>query len=392
MSVLTNIDFSKYSIVIVGSGLFGLTVARLFVEEFRIPALIIEKRNHPGGNSWSEIDSETGIEFHAYGSHLFHTSNQRVWDFVRRFTEFTNYRHKVIAKHNNKFFNVPINLQTISQFFDYPFSPMEAKAFFSKLPRSNESGTSFDQLARENIGDELYQAFFLNYTAKQWQTDPKLLSGEIFRRIPIRLDFNNDYFDDKFQGLPKLGYSEFIKSLLNHPLLHVSLNTDFFDVRKSLHSRSLIVYTGPVDKYFNYSRGVLGWRTLDFEKEIVGVDDFQGTAVVNYVDSDVNFTRIHEFKHLHPERNYPKGKTLIMREFSRFARIEDEPYYPINTTEDRMKLSNYRELMRREKGVFFGGRLGTYQYLDMHMAIASAMNLFYNTLIDYFHGSQNPVT
>jgi UDP-galactopyranose mutase len=378
-----SIDPSKYALIIVGSGLFGSTVGRLIVEEFNIPVLVLEKRNHPGGNSWSEIDSETGIEFHTYGSHLFHTSNQRVWDFINRFSEFTSYRHRVVAKHKNKYFDIPINLQTLSNFFDYPFTPTEAKEFLSKFHIPNDKSVSFEELARGSIGDALYEAFFMNYTKKQWQIDPKLLPGEIFRRIPIRFSFNNDYFDDAYQGLPKDGYGKLISNLLNHPLLHVSLNTDFFDLRPTLKHNRAIVYTGPLDRYFNYSQGVLGWRTLDFEREVIDVKDFQGTSVVNYVDADVNYTRVHEFKHLHPERRYLTEQTLIMREYSRFAQIGDDPYYPINSSQDRKVLESYRELAKKEKGVFFGGRLGSYLYLDMHMAIASAINLFENSLKDY---------
>jgi len=375
----------------VGSGLFGSTVGRLFVEEFKLPVLILEKRNHPGGNSWSEIDSETGIEFHTYGSHLFHTSNQKVWDYINKFSEFTNYRHKVVAKHQNKFFNIPINLQTLSNFFDYPFTPSEAAIFLNQFHQSTQEQSSFEELARDKLGDRLYEAFFMHYTRKQWQTDPKLLPGEIFRRIPIRFNFNSEYFDDTFQGLPKDGYSKLITNLLNHHLIHVSLNTDFFNLRSTLKDKQIIVYTGPLDRYFDYCQGVLGWRTLDLELEVVKVKDFQGNSVVNYVDADVPYTRIHEFKHLHPERHYTSNQTLIMREYSRFANREDEPYYPINSRQDRKNLEKYRELAKKEQNVFFGGRLGSYLYLDMHMAIASAFNLFENSIRDHIKAHPNLV-
>ena len=391
MSPTNSRDPSKYALIIVGSGLFGSTVGRLFVEEFKLPVLILEKRNHPGGNSWSEIDSETGIEFHTYGSHLFHTSNQKVWDFISRFSEFTNYRHKVVAKHQNRFFNIPINLQTLSNFFDQPFTPTEALAFLNQFHLPTDKHSSFEDLARGNLGDKLYEAFFMNYTKKQWQTDPKLLPGEIFRRIPIRFNFNSDYFDDEYQGLPKHGYNSLIKNLLDHPLLHVALSTDFFDLRSTLKDKKTIIYTGPLDRYFDYSQGVLGWRTLDFEREVIRVRDFQGNSVVNYVDADVAYTRIHEFKHLHPERPYASDQTLIMREYSRFAQREDDPYYPINSSQDRKALERYRELAKKEKGVFFGGRLGSYLYLDMHMAIASAINLFENSLKDYIRTNPDSV-
>ena len=369
----------SYPIIIVGSGLFGLTIAQLVASKLNKRVLIIEKRNHPGGNSWSETDPTTGIEFHTYGSHLFHTNNLRVWNFVNQFTEFTNYRHRVLAKHNDAFFNIPINLQTMSQFFGKAFSPNQARLYFEELPNKSEGlPRNFAEAAISSIGHPLYAAFFESYTKKQWQTDPRSLPAETFKRIPIRFTFNSDYFDDTYQGLPKHGYSQLINRMLQNPNIDYLLNTDFFEFNRYDLQGKLIIYTGPIDRYYDYQHGVLGWRTLDFRREIVDVSDFQGNAVVNYPDLDVEFTRIHEFRHLHPERKYEPNKTLIMREYSRFAGKSDEPYYPINTTEDRLKLKLYREKAKREKNVIFGGRLGSYQYLDMHMAIASAFTTFEN--------------
>ena len=222
------------------------------------------------------------------------------------------------------------------------------------------------------------------YTAKQWQTDPKDLSADIITRLPVRYNFDNRYFNDKYEGLPVDGYTAWLKKMADHPNIEVQLNTDFF--APGPHSRDEyvgkvpVVYTGPVDEYFGNCEGRLSWRTVDLEPEVVDVDDFQGTAVMNYNDADVPYTRIHEFKHFHPERSYPSGRTVIVREYSRFAEEGDEPYYPVNTAEDRAKLTRYRALAAAEPGVLFGGRLGTYQYLDMHMAIASALTLVDNQL------------
>ena len=379
MPYVNRASLGAYPVIVVGSGLFGLTIAQLVATELNKHVLIIEKRSHPGGNSWSQTDSVTGIEFHTYGSHLFHTNNVRVWNFVNQFSEFTNYRHRVFAKHKDSFFNIPINLQTMSHFFGKTFSPDQAKRYFEAFANENiASPSNFAEAAISTIGLPLYEAFFEGYTRKQWQTDPTLLPAETFRRIPIKYTFNSDYFDDLYQGLPKHGYSQLIHKMLNHPKIDCLLETDFFDLnRKDLKDR-VIVYTGPIDRYFNYQHGVLGWRTLDLIQEVVELSDFQGNSVVNYPDPDVEFTRIHEFRHLHPERKYQPNKTLIMREYSRFAGKEDEPFYPINTAEDRLKLKLYRERIKQERNVIFGGRLGSYQYLDMHMAIASAFTTFEN--------------
>jgi len=366
----------EYDLIVVGSGFFGSTIARLVADSTHKRILIIERRFHPGGNSWSKTDPETGIEFHAYGSHLFHTSNERVWKFVNRFSSFNNYKHQVFALYSNKFFPIPINLLTLYQFFGKQFSPETAREFLQSHSASQANHDSFESAAISSIGPELYEAFFRGYTHKQWQTDPKNLPRETFSRIPVRLNFDMNYFSDKYEGLPTLGYGQLFDNLLDHHNIDICLNTDYFELKGEIPNSTTIVYTGPLDRYFNYEHGELGWRTLDFEVERLKVNDYQGNAVVNYPDTAVPFTRIHEFKHLHPERSYSSEKTLIMKEFSRRAERADEPYYPINSLEDRLRLENYRKMMSAEENVIFGGRLGTYKYLDMHMAIASALTTF----------------
>jgi UDP-galactopyranose mutase len=234
------------------------------------------------------------------------------------------------------------------------------------------------------IGRPLYEAFIAHYTAKQWQTDPEKLSADIISRLPVRYTYNNRYFNDTYEGLPVDGYTAWLERMAAHENIEVRLDTNFFDVADEFKGQVPIVYTGPVDEYFGYSEGELSWRTLDFEREVVATGDFQGTSVMNYPDEDVKFTRIHEFRHFHPERDYPDDKTVIMREYSRFALQDDEPYYPVNTAEDREKLLKYRDLARNEPMVLFGGRLGTYKYLDMHMAIGSALSMFDNKLRPHF--------
>jgi UDP-galactopyranose mutase len=374
-------------LVVVGSGFFGLTIARQAADELGLKVLVIEKRAHIGGNAYSEFDPITGIEIHKYGSHLFHTSNERVWEYVNRFTKFNNYQHKVWAKHQGQLYQMPINLDTINQFFGTEFSPEEAEDFIQGQLSEDEAtnASNLEERAIALIGKPLYEAFIKGYTEKQWQTDPKLLPSDVINRLPMRFTTEHRYFNDKYEGLPLRGYTAWLENLADHKNIQIRLDTDFFDVRSELSSTVPIVFTGPIDRYFNFEYGTLGWRTLDFYGEVVGVGDYQGTSVVNYSDLDVPFTRIHEYRHLHPERNYQTDSTFISREFSRFAAATDEPYYPVNTAADRQQLSQYRELIQQEKGVWFGGRLGTYQYLDMHMAIASALTMFDNEIASSFN-------
>ena len=328
---------------------------------------------------------------HKYGAHLFHTSNKKVWDYVTRFTEFTNYQHRVFALYKGQSYQFPMGLGLISQFFGRYYSPDDAKALIAEQAAEFDSknAANFEEKAISLIGRPLYEAFMKEYTAKQWQTDPKNLPAANITRLPVRYNFDNRYFNDTYEGLPVDGYTKWLENMADHSNIEVRLNTDYFDVRDELRAANPdapVVYTGPLDLYFGNSEGELGWRTLDFETEVLPVGDFQGTPVMNYNDGDVPFTRIHEFRHFHPERDYPKDKTVIMREYSRFAEKGDEPYYPINTPEDRAKLAAYRELAKAEleQGVLFGGRLGTYQYLDMHMAIASALGMYDNVLRPHF--------
>jgi len=368
-------------LVVVGSGFYGLTIAQQAAENLGLRVTVIERRNHIGGNAYSEFDSETGIEVHKYGSHLFHTSNERVWEYVNRFTAFNSYKHVVWAKHNGDLYPMPINLGTINQFFNKDFDSDQAREFIqSQVHEDTNSANNLEERAIALIGEPLYEAFIKGYTEKQWQTDPKLLPADVINRLPMRFTTEHRYFNDKYEGLPLAGYTAWLENMADHPNIEVSLNQDFFDVKSELVGQVPIIYTGPIDRYFDYEFGELGWRTLDFESEIVATGNYQNSSVVNYSDLDVPFTRIHEYRHLHPERGYQNDSTYISREYSRFASREDEPYYPVNTDTDREKLKQYRTFMRQERNVWFGGRLGSYQYLDMHMAIASALNFFNNEL------------
>ena len=373
-------------LVVVGSGFYGLTIAQQAADRLGLKVLVLERRNHIGGNAYSEFDVETGIEVHKYGSHLFHTSNERVWQYVNRFTAFNDYKHRVWAKHNGELYPMPINLDTINNFFSTNFSPDQARNFIQGQI-DEEAASTVDNLedrAIALIGEPLYEAFIKGYTENQWQTDPRLLPADVINRLPMRFTTEHRYFSDTYEGLPINGYTSWLENMADHQNIEVSLNQNFFDIKDQLLGQIPIVYTGPIDRYFDYHFGELGWRTLDFESEIVNVGNFQNTSVVNYSDIDVPFTRIHEYRHLHPERNYQNESTVISREYSRFALSNDEPYYPVNTALDRENLRQYRMLTENEKNVWFGGRLGSYQYLDMHMAIASALTFFENQLESQF--------
>ena len=394
MSQGTHTDASAHDaaalpdLVIVGAGLFGLTIAERCAEELGLRVLILERRHHLGGNAYSERDPETNVEVHKYGAHLFHTSNERVWEYANRFTSFTDYRHRVFGKYQGQVYSLPMNLALINQFFGRSHTPDEARALIAEQSSeiATEDASNLEEKAISLIGRPLYEAFIKGYTAKQWQTDPTELSADIITRLPVRYTFENGWFSDTYEGLPVEGYTAWLTRMADHPHIEVRLETDFFEVADEFKGKVPIVYTGPVDEYFGNSEGRLSWRTVDLEESVVDTGDFQGTGVVNYNDQDVPYTRIIEFKHFHPEREktHLPGKSVIVHEYSRFAEEGDEPYYPVNTAEDRAKLLKYRELAAAEPMVLFGGRLGTYKYLDMHMAIGSALSMYDNKLKPHF--------
>ncbi len=378
-------------LVVVGTGLFGLTIAERCATDLGLRVLMLDRRHHIGGNAYSELDPDTGIEVHQYGAHLFHTSNTRVWEYVNRFTTFTGYQHRVFTIYAGQTYSMPINLATICSFNGRSMTPDEARALVAEQAGEIDSGQArnLEEKGISLIGRPLYEAFIRGYTAKQWQTDPRDLPPEIISRLPVRYNFDNRYFNDTYEGLPTDGYTAWLTRMADSDKIEVRLETDFFDLRDDLVGNVPIVFTGPVDQYFGYAAGDLSWRTIDFEYEVAPVGDFQGTSVMNYADENVPYTRIIEPRHFHPERDYPTDKTVIMREFSRAAQKGDEPYYPINTPEDRERLLAYRDLARKEDQVLFGGRLGTYKYLDMHMAIGSALSMYDNKIRPHFASGES---
>jgi UDP-galactopyranose mutase len=377
---------SGADLVIVGCGFFGATIAERCATQLGKKVVILDKRNHIAGNAYTEDDDDTGIEIHRYGAHLFHTSNEEVWSYVNLFSRFTNYRHHVYTNRQGKIYSLPMNLATLCQFFGRAFTPDEARALVASQASelAGRQPANLEEKAISLIGRPLYEAFIQGYTSKQWQTDPRDLSEHIINRLPVRYNFDARYFADRFEGLPDKGYTALFESMLAHENISVFCETDFFEIRSMLNGNIPVVYTGPIDRYFDFAEGGLGWRTVDFEKDVVNVEDFQGTSVMNYADVDIPFTRIIEFKHFYPDRDYVRDKTVIFREYSRFAGVSDEPYYPINTASDDAIYAKYKARAKGESNVIFGGRLGTYRYLDMHQAIGAALKTFQNQLKPMF--------
>lgn len=385
----------NYDVLIVGAGLFGLTMAERLTNELGKNVLLIDKRNHLGGNCYSEFEPTTNIECHKYGAHLFHTSNQEVWDYVNRFTSFTGYVHKVYTTHDGEVYPLPINLGTINQFFHSAYTPAEARAKIAEQAASAPAEPS--NLAEQGIsliGKPLFDAFIKNYTAKQWQTPAEELSPSIIKRLPVRYNYDNRYFNNTYEGLPTDGYAAWFQKMVEScgDRLEVRLETDFFDdpdIQQLRADGIFTIYTGPIDRYYDYKFGELKWRSLEFEREVLDVDDFQGCPVMNYADLDPQYTRIHEFKHFHPERTNDayapdSGRTVIVREYSKTWTRDDEPYYPVNTADDRARLAQYQDLAAQDTNLLFGGRLGEYAYYDMDVTIASALAKF-NEIRSHFN-------
>ncbi|MDB5540624.1 MAG: glf [Devosia sp.] len=364
----------RADLIVVGAGFYGATVAeRAAAAGLRVQ--VLDRRQHIGGNAYSEPDAATGIEVHRYGPHLFHTPNAEVWHYLGRFASFNDFVFRGRTVHAGQAYSLPINLSTICQFFGRHLSPMEARALVEEQRQEMQGRepANLEEKAISLVGRPLYEAFIRDYTMKQWQTDPRELPAAVITRLPVRYTFEGSYFSDRYQGQPLDGYPAIFEQMLGSPNIEVALGVDWHDLRHAAPAATPVVYTGPLDRYFDHAEGPLGWRTTDFETEVLPVGDYQGTVIVNYADLDVPFTRIVEYRHLHPERPYPEDRTVIVRERPRAAGRGDEPYYPIDTPADRAVLQRYRQRAASVPNVWFGGRLGTYTYLDMHQAIALAL-------------------
>ena len=353
---------------IAGAGFSGAVLANELAKAGH-KIKVFESRDHVAGNCYTERDSKSGILIHKYGPHIFHTDNDEVWKYVNQFTEFMPYINRVKTTSQGRVFSLPINLLTINQFFNKTLNPTEAKQFIQSIAFSDiEDPRSFEEQALKFIGKELYEAFFKGYTMKQWGISPQVLPASILKRLPVRFNYDDNYFNHKYQGMPKYGYTVIVETLLDHENITVFLNTPFESDQVGEFDH--IFYTGPIDAWFGYSEGMLGYRTLDFVREDHECD-YQGCAVMNYGDQDIPYTRIAEHKYFSPWEQHVN--TVIFKEYSRPCEAHDIPYYPIRLINEKSLLRLYIEKAKKEKKVSFLGRLGTYRYLDMDVTIAEAL-------------------
>ena len=375
----------KKKIGIVGAGFSGAVIAHELAKAGH-KVYVFDSRPHVAGNCHTARDAETDVMVHVYGPHIFHTSNERVWNYVQQFDEIMPFVNRVKSVYNGRVYSLPINLMTINAFFSKVLNPKEAAEFMESIgDKSISDPQTFEEQALRFVGKDMYEAFFKGYTQKQWGMHPSELPASILKRLPVRFNYDDNYYASKFQGIPKNGYTHIIEQMLDHSNITVHLNTTFN--RGQASDFSHVFYSGPIDAWFGYSEGRLGYRTLDFSIER-HEGDYQGNAVINYGNQEVPYTRISEHKHFAPWEQHEK--TLIYKEFSRLCGELDTPYYPIRLVKDKTQLAKYVDLANQEKGVTFVGRLGTYRYLDMHITIEEALNVSEHYLrLD--HGSTMPV-
>lgn len=359
-------------ILIIGAGFSGAVVAERLSRETDFHITVVDERNHIGGNCYTERDKSTGIMVHKYGPHIFHTNNKTVWDYICTFCEMMPFVNRIKSVYKGQVYSMPVNLHTINQFFRKNFNPEEARAFISGLgDKKITEPANFEEQALKMLGRELYEAFFYGYTKKQWGCEPKELPASILKRLPVRFDYNDNYYTDPLQGIPKNGYTEIFNKMLSHPNIEIRLNTKFDD-RFSVDGFDHVFYTGPVDAFFKYKFGKLGYRTVFFEKgETIG--DYQGNAVINYSDISIPYTRVHEHKHFTPWETHEK--TIYFREYSKETSESDIPYYPKRLTSDMEKLQLYESEVSTLSKFTFLGRLAKYRYLDMHQVVGEAMEI-----------------
>ncbi|UXA34447.1 UDP-galactopyranose mutase [Proteus terrae] len=363
--------------LVVGCGLTGAVISRSLADAGH-SITIIDQRSHIAGNCHTERDKNTGIMEHVYGPHIFHTSDETVWDYINKHGEIMPYTNRVKTTYKNQIYSLPINLHTINQFYQKSLNPTEAKEFLNTITdKSISLPNNFEEQALKFIGKDLYEAFFKGYTLKQWGCDPKSLPASILKRLPVRFNYDDNYYSHKYQGMPKDGYTKIIQSITNHEKIQININKKYSHDEKNEYDH--IIWTGKIDEWFDYAEGRLSYRTLDFIKhEATG--DFQGTAVMNYGDITVPYTRIHEHKHFSPWESH--DKTIYIEEHSRLCEENDIPYYPIHLEEENTLLDKYLELAKKEKDITFAGRLGTYRYMDMDVSIKEALALAESLISD----------
>ena len=373
------------NILLVGAGLSGAVIGRTLAEDGHA-VTIVETRPHVGGNCYTERDAETSVMVHVYGPHIFHTDDAEVWDYVNRFTTFLPYKNRVKTTSQGAVYSLPVNLHTINQFYGKTLRPDEARSFIEdQADTSIAEPQTFEEQALRFVGPDLYAAFFKGYTEKQWGCSPTELPASILKRLPVRFNYDDNYFFHQFQGMPEEGYTRMIEAILDHPGITVRLETTFDAAEAADYDH--VFYSGPLDGYFGYELGRLGYRTLDFER-FSDTGDYQGCAVMNYGDRDVPFTRITEHKHFAPWETH-EG-TVCYREFSRACGPEDIPYYPIRLVDEKAMLADYVAKAEATTGVTFVGRLGTYRYLDMDVTIREALDAARTFLVHVREGTTMP--
>ncbi|MEL7090175.1 MAG: UDP-galactopyranose mutase [Pseudomonadota bacterium] len=356
-------------VLLVGAGLSGAVIGRELAEAGH-QITIVDTRDHVAGNCHTERDSETGVMVHVYGPHIFHTDDAGVWDYVNRYETFLPYKNRVKTTSGGAVYSLPINLHTINQFYGRTLRPDEARAFIeAQADTSIDDPQTFEEQALRFVGPDLYEAFFKGYTVKQWGMSPTELPASILKRLPVRFNYDDNYFFHRFQGMPEQGYTAMVERILDHPAITVHLNTTF--TRDQAAAYDHVFYAGPLDGFFDYELGRLGYRTLDFERFTYD-GDYQGCAVMNYGEETVPYTRITEHKHFSPWESH--AGSVCYREFSRACEAGDIPYYPIRQVREKALLADYVARAEKETGVTFVGRLGTYRYLDMDVTIREALD------------------
>jgi len=356
-------------VLMVGAGLSGAVIGRRLAEAGH-SVVVCDERSHIAGNCYTERDGDTGVLVHVYGPHIFHTDDEEVWSYVNRFQTFLPFVNRVKTTSGGRVYLLPVNLHTINQFFGKTLRPDEARAFIASIAdNSIEEPKTFEEQALKFVGRDLYEAFFKGYTVKQWGCSPTDLPASILKRLPVRFNYDDNYFFHRFQGMPENGYTDMVDKILSHEGIEVRLNQRF--ARPDGEAFDHIFYSGPLDGYFDFELGRLGYRTLDFERFYYD-GDYQGCAVMNYGDVDVPYTRITEHKHFSPWEKHEKS--ICYREFSRACEEGDIPYYPIRMADEKALLQRYVERAAQEQNVTFVGRLGTYRYLDMDVTIREALD------------------
>lgn len=357
----------KYDYLIVGAGLFGSVFAREAMDKGKT-CLVIDRRDHIGGNIYTE--EMEGIQVHRYGAHIFHTSDRKIWNYINRFTEFNHYINSPIAVYKNELYNLPFNMNTFSKMWNIR-TPQEAKQIISEQIRNLNitNPANLEEQALSLVGTDVYEKLVKGYTEKQWGRSCKDLPAFIIRRLPLRFTYDNNYFNDRYQGIPTEGYTAVIEKLLKGA--DIKTGTDFLKERKAYDKiAGKVVFTGMIDEYYEYRLGALAYRSVRFETEVLDCDNYQGNAVVNYTDREIPYTRIIEHKHFAFGQ---QKKTVISREYSSEWKVGDEPYYPVNDADNSKLYEEYRKLAEKEENVIFGGRLGSYRYYDMDQVIGSAL-------------------